>query len=319
MYVIGRGDQAAKTEPGGAARRVGDLADRWREYRVLRRRPGCDQGGELTRAVEQLQLPEPFTLEGLGESLGHYLGREVYLNPFSVGLGEASGFFLRTAGVDRLCYQTQTSPFHQAHTVAYLAGQALLNDPARPTVDPRLVPHLGIQLIRLILGADTELAEVADDGHADVFAMRLLARAGICECQAREARRLHRALAPLHEALAGVVPEAVRPRPAGVPGSARFRLYWRVVEIRDAMLALRPYRDQSSATARGATNGHGNYSDDAALTEARLLASGLTAKRAGWLPRPATTLAGQPGASIDMRADARWLARVAQAFAQGVK
>ena len=280
----------------------------------MRRRPGRDQDAKLAYAAGRLPLPVPFTLEGFRESMEHHCGREVHLTPFSVGSGGPSGVFLQTADVDNLCYQAQTSPFHQAHIVACLAARALLSDPPQLRVDPRLVPDVGPQLARLILGENAELAEVAGRGQAEAFAVRVLDRAGVCQCPALVARRLHRALAPLHAALAEAVPGVVRPHPAGIPGSAGFRLYWRVVEVRDAMLTLRPYGDPPAAAGPATMQGSGRDADDAALIEARLLASGVEAKRAGLLPWPPTTQEDMPGGAIDLQAEAQGLARVALAY-----
>jgi hypothetical protein len=148
----------------------------------MSRRPSRDQDARLAYAARHLQLSAPFTVESLRKSLENYSGREVLLTPFSVRSGEPSGIFLQTAGVDNLCYQMQTSPFHQAHIVAYLVAQALLSDPSQPTMDSRLAPGVGAHFARFVLGYNAALPEVASDGQAEAFAMRLLDQAGVCEC-----------------------------------------------------------------------------------------------------------------------------------------
>jgi hypothetical protein len=121
-------------------------------------------------------------------------------------------------------------------------------------------------------------------------------------------------LAPLRAALAEAVPGAARPQPPFIPRSAKLRLYWRVVEIHDAMLALRSYGGPYAAAGPTAMKEE-DASTDHAVMGARLLASAVAAKRAGWLPRPSTaTQAVAPGGMIDLRAEAEWLAQMARAY-----
>jgi len=62
------------------------------------------------------------------------------------------------------------------------------------------------------------------------------------------ARRLLRQLRPLHAVLLDAVPEAACPEVPGRPGP-RVRLHRAVVEIREAVLALRPYAGPELAAA----------------------------------------------------------------------
>jgi uncharacterized protein DUF6545 len=117
----------------------------------------------------------------------------------------------------------------------------------------------------------------------------------------------------LHAAVTSAVPGVVRPRLPGAMGPARFGLYWRVIEIRDAMLVLAPYSDPRAAAGRAAPEGLGSHAAGAAWAEARLLASAVEAKRAGGLPRPATQ-AVTPIGAIGLRAEAQWLAAVSNAY-----
>ena len=116
------------------------------------------------------------------------------------------------------------------------------------------------------------------------------------------ARRLLRQLRPLHAALLGAVPEAARPEVPGRPGPM-VRLHRAVVEIREAVLALRPYVDpELAAAARKVVHPAGLAGDEAAAAvEASVLAAGGVP---GWQHMPGP----------DLPSEAAWLVRVARAF-----
>lgn len=61
--------------------------------------------------------------------------------------------------------------------------------------------------------------------------------------------RALRRLDPLWTDLTGIVPQVRLPEPSGPRWSVEFRLYRRVIEIRDALLVLRDYVDESTVTA----------------------------------------------------------------------
>ncbi|KAA2256927.1 hypothetical protein F0L68_25870 [Solihabitans fulvus] len=111
------------------------------------------------------------------------------------------------------------------------------------------------------------------------------------------------------------VPPDTRLAGAGPWRTLDFRLYRRVIEIRDGRLALRPYLDQrvhDLARERGAAAGLSGADLDA-VAEAATFAAALRARsgeRAG--PDAPAVLAGAGG--VDLADEVRWLGRVADAY-----
>ena len=126
-------------------------------------------------------------------------------------------------------------------------------------------------------------------------------------------------LRPLWAALRQAIPEVTLPRPPGVRLNIRYRVDRRVIEIRDAELALQAYsppevpgRAETAARCAGLDAG-----EAVAVAEAAVIATALAARRDGQPPR----LGGTPGKVIstlpgnnDLRAEAAGLILVARAF-----
>ena len=125
-------------------------------------------------------------------------------------------------------------------------------------------------------------------------------------------------LRPLWAALRQVIPEVTLPRPPGMRLNIRYRVDRRVIEIRDAELALRAYsppevpgRAETAARCAGLDAG-----EAVAVAEAAVIVTALAARRDGQPPR----LDGTPGKVTstlpgnDLRAEAARLILVARAF-----
>ncbi len=133
--------------------------------------------------------------------------------------------------------------------------------------------------------------------------------------------RAYRRLYPLWRALVEATPEIALLPPSSAPMDALtvrdlgFRLYRRVVEIRDGRLALRPYLDPALAEdARTRCRAAGVPTEAAeAVVEAACLAAALQAKRRGQpanpTPPPLRTLGG-----ADLSTEAAMLERVARCY-----
>ncbi|MFI0259246.1 MAB_1171c family putative transporter [Streptomyces sp. NPDC017056] len=134
--------------------------------------------------------------------------------------------------------------------------------------------------------------------------------------------RLHRGLHPLWAALTAAVPEiqltATDNRYAAP--DPEFRLYRRVIEIRDGMLALRPHRSDEvrrAAERRLRAGGADDRRLDAGI-EAAVLAAALEARQSGGSPAHPVSV---EDASLtrpeltNLIDEARWLRRVSHAFA----
>jgi hypothetical protein len=133
--------------------------------------------------------------------------------------------------------------------------------------------------------------------------------------------RAHRRLYPLWRRLCQAVPAValVPPtspwRDALTVWNLDFGLYRRVIELRDARLALRPYLDPRAAdTAAELGRQAGLDGEDLrAVVEAASLAAAVHAKDHG---RPATgeRAASAPAGGPDVESESRWLVKVAAAY-----
>lgn len=256
----------------------------------------------------------PFSMSGFGAALQAQVGRPVELAPVVLPPGAPSGIWFGTGSADYLYYEERTSPFHQAHIVAYLAAHLMVGQ-GKPVVDARLAPDLSPELVRLILGE--VVPSPVSDQEAETFAFLALVGAG--HVPDRVARRLARELAPLRAALVGAVPEAAWPGPARERSAARWRLHRAVIEVREAALALRLYRDRRAASADvAAALASGLDGDEAAaMVEAAVLGHAIRARSAGESPCcvPSVPIV-RPVTGPDLASEAAWLARVSRAFAR---
>lgn len=145
-------------------------------------------------------------------------------------------------------------------------------------------------------------------------------------------RRTYRRLNPLWLALTTAMPQIVLPRSGRDRFSYRYGVHRRVIEIRDGLLLLGPYRD-ADAGSQVATTAGGDGLDphqEAALREADSVRRALTAYQSG-RPTEGRILNLQPterdskndlqdketlngGTGNDLDSEADWLMRVSSAF-----
>lgn len=255
----------------------------------------------------------------VGEKFWRYVRREshraIVLVPVDTQPGAPSGMWCRTAETDYMYYERQTSPFHQAHILLHLAARLLLNNQSGLTLDPALVPNLSPRLVRLILGDDVQVSQA--DAEAENLAILSLERVNRRPSRVK-AQRMLRQLEPLRAALLAAVPEAARVTVLTAP---RPRLHQVVVEIRDAVLALRPYfDDQVVQRARQEADAAGLTGKARACSvEAAVLAAALRAKAAGVPASGASPAHGwqhMPGR--DLLSEATWLVKVSRLFTQAL-
>jgi hypothetical protein len=264
------------------------------------------------QALRSLAIAAQLSIDGIRVELQHYSARTIELRPTVMDSGAPPGIWLRTDFADYLYYESQTSPFHQAHILLLLAARLLLNNGSGISFDPRLVPDLRPEMIRLILGDDTQIIETEDDAEHRLYQAVEHVHPRL---PGSVARRMLRHLRPLHATLLDAVPEAARAQVPGRPGP-RVQLHRAVVEIREAVLALRPYVDPQLAAASTAVRSTGPAGEEAAAAaEASVLAAAIRA-RAG--STTALAMGGLPGwqhtPGSDLHGEAAWLVQVARAF-----
>ena len=144
-------------------------------------------------------------------------------------------------------------------------------------------------------------------------------------------RRTYRRLDPLWRELASAMPEIVLPRSGRDRFSYRYGLHRRVIEIRDGLLLLGPYRDSVGCPPETTVYGAGLAGDqEAAELEAIFARRALVAYRSGepiggetdaLAPTGTNVEAGpqdeaakRAGAGGDLDSEAAWLTRVSLAF-----
>jgi hypothetical protein len=132
--------------------------------------------------------------------------------------------------------------------------------------------------------------------------------------------RSYRQLHPLWSALRLAVPQIALAPPRGTRHHIGFRLYRRVIEIRDGELALRPYRDPTVADAATAAAAEAGLTGDALNTvvQATILATALQAKHAGQRARhniACTSALSVPGPDPHtLHCETAWLLQLSRAF-----
>jgi hypothetical protein len=280
-----------------------------------RRLPSRRTARQWAAVARQLAVPVPFELTEFRARIERHTQRVVKLNPAVMRADAPSGIWLRTASADYFYYEEQTSPFHQAHIVLSLAAHVLRGNTSGASVDPRLVPDVSPALTRIMVDGNVGSSLTRLEGETFAFLALDYARPAAYP----EARRALRQLRPLHSALLEAVPEATGAVACRFWPAASFRLHRQVIQIRDAALALRPYRDpQVAAVATRAARAAGLASGDlAAAVEASVLSAAIRARAAGYPMRNAAGHAGlSPFAGPDLRSETACLVKVARAFAQ---
>ncbi|HEY1918990.1 MAG TPA: DUF6545 domain-containing protein [Streptosporangiaceae bacterium] len=277
-----------------------------------KRRPGK----RLVKQVRELGLPAPFELERFHDWLERHSQRRIRMIAAALPAGGPSGALIRRPAADYLYYEEQTSPFHRAHIVLCLAAHIVLGQGSPAPVDMRLMPDVSPQLVRRMLGASRD--GVISSLQAEAFAYLALGRPGPRWLPLAAWRDLRR-LGPLTAGLARTVREENEGtrRWGRLPG--RFRLYRRVIGIRDAMLTLTPYRDARVADeAMAGGQAAGLAGDDlTAAIEAAVLKAAARQKGTGVLPhRPDVSVRGPSGLDADLRSETAWLVLVSGAWAR---
>jgi hypothetical protein len=131
--------------------------------------------------------------------------------------------------------------------------------------------------------------------------------------------RAYRRLHPLWRALSKAHPDILLDQPSRLdrwnPWRINYRLYRRVIEIRDGWLALRPYMTRLPTLPASLRNhGDGDDQDRQAAVTAAALATALHVRAAGGTPHQDPVQDNGMGGH-DLTTEIAWLSRVARKFA----
>jgi hypothetical protein len=281
--------------------------------------------------ISTLAIPDPFDMGSFLTSVAERRGKPIKLISTIPGAGQMCGMLISTTEVDYIYSSENLSPLQAQHTKMHEVGHLLFGHGTREsgagTPDLAeslhlLLPTLSAELVRHILGRTAYATE--QEREAELFASLVLApttgawRPTLGDLPARE--RIHRAtrrLTPLWQLVTNAFPHVqLDAPPLSRAARSEYRLYRRVLEIRDAQLALRPYIPPEASAQALAASRERNLDPLAAdvLLEAMELAAALNAYRTGQPPHPEfdnAIPAKHSPVPPDLLAEAQWLTKVA--------
>lgn len=131
--------------------------------------------------LAELELPQPFTIEGFCRQLGRRRGKPIQLMPTGVAdHALASGAWIELADRDLVIYDSTTSGFHQQLIIAHEVGHMVCDHFPGSVLDEELsallLPSLDPVLVRRILSRTDYSSR--EEREAETFATLLMQRAG---------------------------------------------------------------------------------------------------------------------------------------------
>ncbi|MET8628976.1 hypothetical protein ABZW30_35455 [Kitasatospora sp. NPDC004669] len=133
------------------------------------------------RRLAGLNLPDPFTVDGLRTALERERGRPIVLEPLpALGPDLPCGLWIALPSVDVVYYEQRTSPAHQdlikLHELGHvLCGHTGTLELSRLTA---LLPDLTPELIAELMGAGRTSYHTAEEQEAEMLALLLADRLG---------------------------------------------------------------------------------------------------------------------------------------------
>jgi hypothetical protein len=282
-------------------------------------------GRRCAAIVRELEIPEPFDLSQFIATLVLQRQRLIFLQPFTSGPGDPCGLWIGTDEADYIYHEQGTTPWHKTHIVTHEIAHMLLDHnggtAAWQDLARLLAPDVDPTLVRLILGRTAY--STAEEREAETLASLILEQRSSATGPAPVAGpwaaavscwRLH----PMWATLLRAAPEVQLPPRPGRRFSIRYRLHRRVIEIRDAQLALRPYLRRSVARQAADAAWSAGLAPDrrVAVVEAVVIVTALDACLRGDPARddevPAEAIGPMP--ANDLGAEAARLILVSQAI-----
>jgi hypothetical protein len=122
-------------------------------------RPASRLRKRCTQVVRRLQLPDPFSVSALCDSISAQRGRTLYLHPLDKPEGVLDmpcGMWVATDVADHVFFEQQTSTFHQEHIILHELG------------------HMICGHTIAILGDDVDPAAISEDTGGELVQQALL-------------------------------------------------------------------------------------------------------------------------------------------------
>lgn len=133
------------------------------------------------KLVDRVELPDPFDVNALVDTLEQQRGRQIEVLPLPEGISTTGpcGLWVATEDVDYLFYNPNTSRQHKVHILLHEIGHMLFGHGSakakNAAIVSRLLPTLNLSLVQSVLGR-TDYDE-EDETAAELFATEVTVRA----------------------------------------------------------------------------------------------------------------------------------------------
>jgi hypothetical protein len=120
--------------------------------------------------VDDLPIPNPFTLEDFLRRLGTRRGKPIRLHPTAIDPQAPCGVLINARTVDIICHARDASPLHRLHIVLHEIGHLEFGHQghAPESLAERLMPNLDASAIQRL--HNRTVYRVGDEREAELFA-----------------------------------------------------------------------------------------------------------------------------------------------------
>ncbi|WP_433652044.1 ImmA/IrrE family metallo-endopeptidase [Micromonospora zamorensis] len=135
----------------------------------------------VRRAVKDLELPRPFDVRTLSQSIARRRDRPIVLTALPLSAAGPGGLWLATDSTDYICYEANTSPLHQQHIVLHELGHLLCGHRGAERIDDfarGLAPQLSETTMAIMFSRHRQSHPDASEMEAELFAYFVLERVG---------------------------------------------------------------------------------------------------------------------------------------------
>lgn len=129
--------------------------------------------------LRDVEIPEPFSIEAVAQSISHRRGRPLHLVPKGNGRG-LCGAWLVLPDADYVFFEGDTTALHREHIILHELGHLICDHLAAPAIDEEalreLFPAVDVRTVRRVLGRSGYSA--VEEQEAEMIATLILERAG---------------------------------------------------------------------------------------------------------------------------------------------